>query len=320
MLTLQKFSGMLTRSLILKEMKNYKKIYLAMMISFLGISSCTKEDGIYTEGGSDGIIELADLAARTSSITYSSVTKSFEAFAEVDCPIVVNYTGTNGATEDVTVTLDLDPTIVNTMSTAAVPLSLLDASLYTIPSYTVVIPKGQKQAILHIKLKTASFDFSKTSALGIVIKSSSSGTVSGNYGKGLYILGAKNKWDGVYTVGGTMVDANGLYTGSYPRSVQLRTVSATSCSYFDVSYSAVYYIGKNISTGGATLFFYPRYVFDGTTNQFTGIQNNNTGAAYTVAVDAANTSYDAASKTIKVKYLYNNRYTISETLTYTGSR
>ncbi|RZK21127.1 MAG: DUF1735 domain-containing protein [Pedobacter sp.] len=197
MLTLQKFSGMLTNSLKNKEMNNYK-IYLAMMILFLGISSCTKEDGIYTENGSSGIVELADLVARTSSTAYATSSKSFAAQVEVDCPIVVNYTGADAAPEDVTVTFALDPTIVNAMTTTAVPLSVLDPALYTVPTFIATIPKGEKKATFHIKIKTASFDFSKNYALGIVIKSSSAGTISGNYGKGLFRIIAKNAYDGVF--------------------------------------------------------------------------------------------------------------------------
>ncbi|AZI27030.1 DUF1735 domain-containing protein [Pedobacter sp. G11] len=188
---------MLIKSIKHKEMKTYK-IYLAMMILFFGISSCTKEDGIYAENGSSGIIELADLVARASSTAYATSSKSFAAQAEVDCPIVVNYTGADAAPEDVTVTLAFDPTIVSTMTTTAVPLTVLDVSLYTVPTYTVVIPKGEKKATLHIKVKTAAFDFTKNYALGIIIKSSSAGTISGNYGKGLFRIIAKNDYDGVY--------------------------------------------------------------------------------------------------------------------------
>lgn len=180
-------------------MKKNNILYFVMMVFGISfITSCTKEAGVFTDNGSNGIVELFDLAARASSTSYATSSKSFAALAEVDCPIVVNYTGADAAPEDVTVTLALDPTIVNSMSTSATVLTLLDPALYSISTYTVTIPKGEKKATMHIKVKTSSFDFTKNYALGIVIKSSSAGTISGNYGKGLYRIIAKNDYDGVY--------------------------------------------------------------------------------------------------------------------------
>jgi hypothetical protein len=226
-------------------MKNYKLLFLGFVTFAVGFSSCTKEDGIYTENGSAGILELADLASRTSSTAYATSTMSFDAVDEVDCPIVINSTGVDGVAEDVTVTLALDTNIVKSMSTTTTPLRVLDPTLYTINTYTVTISKGQKQATMHIKLKSSAFDFTKNYALGIVIKSSSAGTISGNYGSGLFRIIAKNKYDGVYTVTSTssMVDnTSATLTGYYPMTQELRTTGATSVAEFDgYLYSTNYY-------------------------------------------------------------------------------
>lgn len=210
------------------DMKNYKKIYLTLLALSLGVSSCTKEDGIYTENGSNGIIELAELPSRTSSTAYSVVTKSFDAAASIDFPVTVNYTGVDGAPEDLSVVLAFDDVAVSTMSST---YTVLPTTLYTVPNYTVTIPKGSKTATFHITLNTAAFDFTKTYALGIKVKSASVGTISSNYGKGVFVIVAKNKYDGVYTVTSTsaMVDAtSSTLTGYYPMTQELKTTGATS--------------------------------------------------------------------------------------------
>ncbi|MNK40819.1 hypothetical protein D3C87_594720 [compost metagenome] len=214
-------------------MKNYKKISLALLVFAAGLTSCTKQDGIYTENGSSGIIELADLPSRTSSTAYAVATKSFDAAASIDFPVTINYTGVDGAAEDVNMVLGFDDAAVATMSST---YTVLPTTLYTVPSYNVTIPKGSKTATFHLTLNTAAFDFTKTYALGIKIKSASSGTISSNYGTGVFLIVAKNKYDGVYTVtaSSAMVDnTSSTLTGYYPMTQELRTTGATSVVEYD---------------------------------------------------------------------------------------
>lgn len=186
-------------------MKTHLKLYSVMFA--LGIcvfTSCVKEDNIFTDngnGGDNGIVELGDLpptrAAGATTVTYTTVTKSFDAAAEVDVPVVINYTGVNGAPADVKVQLAINNAAVSATSSTYTPLP---TTLYTIPTNTVTIPKGQKNATFIVKVKASAFNFALTYALGIQITSASSGIISGNYGTGVFILSAKNQWDGVYQV------------------------------------------------------------------------------------------------------------------------
>jgi hypothetical protein len=152
-------------------------------------------------GGENGLVELGDLpptrTAGATTVTYSVVSKAFDAAAEVDVPVVINYTGVNGAPSDVTVELGTSDAAVTTTSST---YTILPTSLYTIPNKTVVIPKGQKKATFIVKVKASSFNFALIYALGIKIVSTSAGIISGNFGTGVFILSAKNQWDGVYSV------------------------------------------------------------------------------------------------------------------------
>ncbi|MDQ1138730.1 DUF1735 domain-containing protein [Pedobacter agri] len=189
-------------------MKIQSKLYTAILAFGICLfTSCAKEENIFTDdgnGGESALVELGDLpptrTAGIPTVTYTTVTKSFDAAAEVDVPITVNYTGVNGAPSDVTIQLGVFNDAVTTMSTTAAPLTILPTSLYTIPNNTLIIPKGQKKATMIVKVRASAFNFALTYALGIKILSSSTGIVSGNFGTGVFIMSAKNQWDGIYQV------------------------------------------------------------------------------------------------------------------------
>ncbi|RZK92786.1 MAG: DUF1735 domain-containing protein [Pedobacter sp.] len=186
-------------------MKIQSKIYTAILVMGIGLfTSCTKEENIFTDdgnGGGNALVELGDLpptrVAGVPTVTYTTVSKSFDAATEVDVPISVNYTGVNGAPSDVIVQLGLFNQAVTTTSAT---YTILPTSLYTIPNTTVTIPKGQKKATMIVKVKASAFNFALTYALGIKIMSTSEGIISGNFGTGVFIMSAKNQWDGIYQV------------------------------------------------------------------------------------------------------------------------
>lgn len=177
-------------------MKNYSKTLAAALMAALGLSSCLKEDPVFTDNGSSGIVELFNLAARTTSTPYASISQTILAEETQDIDVVINYTGVNGASEDITVTLEVDPTIVEEGST----YEPVTSNLYTVSQNTVTIPKGQKQATWTITVKPLEFDLSKVHAIGVKITSATAGTISGNYSAGIYVIPVRSAWEGTYTV------------------------------------------------------------------------------------------------------------------------
>lgn len=172
-------------------------IFFASIAIFSSIlfASCTKEAPVFTDGGSSGIIEL-DLPARTTSTVYAFAVKTFNIQSEIDFPVTVNYTGAAGAPNDVKVTLALDPDALskyNLASSRSFESLTAYPQLFTVPSFTVTIPKGQKKAVFIIKLKTSDFDLNKSYAVGVAIKSVSEGILSGNYSTGIFQLVAKKQ-------------------------------------------------------------------------------------------------------------------------------
>jgi len=306
-------------------MKKYLKLYSAIMaLGICLITSCAKEDNIFTDdgnGGENGIVELADLTPRATSTTYATVTKSFLSQAEVECPITVNYTGVNGAPQDVTVVLAFKDDVVTSTSST---YTILPTSLYTASPFTLTIPKGQKSATLMLKLKTSQFNFQLTYALGISIVSSSVGTISSNYGTGIFIIGAKNAYDGIYSVGAgssvqrysnpttpTTGDAlNGSLAGN--PNMTLTTINPTTVEITNLRWAG----GTSSVSGIENL----RATIDPATNLVTMSSVVNTTLKNRAGLD---NKYDPATKTLTLNFDWNQTTTkreVSLVLKYVGAR
>lgn len=179
-------------------MKRYIQYYLLAAAITVGMSSCLEGDPVFEpDGGPAGIVELA-LPARTTSTPYAVKTVTLDVVDIQELPVVVNYTGVNGAPSDVQVTLAIDNEAVAAYGNGTTALS---AENYELPaSATVTIPKGEKTATYIIRLKPKTFDVTKSYALGIKIQNASAGTISGNYSTGIYNLPVKSPWQGTYDV------------------------------------------------------------------------------------------------------------------------
>jgi len=89
----------------------------------------------------------------------------------------------------------------------------------------------------------------------------------------MYNVQVKNKWDGQYTVTGTLTDnTTAAITGSYPNTVDLITQSATSDAYFDTGNG---YFHDILSGGVANVYgsYAPVFTFDPATNNITSVTN-----------------------------------------------
>jgi hypothetical protein len=165
-------------------------LYAATAFLFAGMSACLEGEPPFKDNGNFGIVEL-DLAARTTATPFAIRNVSRGTAGVVDVPVIVNYTGVNGTSEDVQVTLGLDNNAVATYASAtSTTVVVLPANSYELPaSSTVVIPKGEKQATYTIRVTTAALDPDvAVYGIGVKIVSTTGGTISGNYSTGIYRL------------------------------------------------------------------------------------------------------------------------------------
>jgi hypothetical protein len=170
-------------------MKRYIQTLVIFALPLL-FASCLNEEGVFQDNGSYGIVELT-LPARTTSTSFSVKSTTIEVQDEFILTVTVNYTGVNGAPEDVRVTLAIEDAAVATQYPTGSVTALPD-SFYELPASNVVtILKGGKTATYDIKLKPRLFDLTKSYALGVKIAGATVGTISGNYSTGIYLLRIK---------------------------------------------------------------------------------------------------------------------------------
>lgn len=298
-------------------MKEYKKICAVFAFVFtIGFQSCTKENGVFKDNGNFGIVELALPARTTSNAIAKAITTVFEAENEVILPIKVQLTGSDPALEDIRVTLAVKDNIVERYNSAwQSTYEALPNRLYEVGNYEIIIPRGQKEAILNIKIIPPRFtelDFTKAYALAVHIVSSSTGTVSGNYAEGLYAVSIKNKYDGVYQVSGTFQDyANAGFSGIYPQTIDLTTLTGNKSEiHYKTFYSGNYPYYYFFNAGGSNSYFgnwSPIFTFDTQSNKVTAVTNhfgqgtNGSGRSGEIDLEA-NNYYDPETKTIHVTY------------------
>ncbi|MCY7292939.1 MAG: DUF1735 domain-containing protein, partial [Ferruginibacter sp.] len=246
--------------------------------------------------------------------------------------------------------------------TNSLSIEKLPNSFYTFPNGLVVtIPKGSREASLLIRTNAIQFNTSTTYALYFKIGAiDKPGYVaSGNFGTYFTQTGAKNKYDGKYTVTGTFVDlTNATFTGNYPFQYQLVTTGANSVDVKQVVNGELVPAYLFSANGAGSFFgnFGLSIIFDPVTDKIVEVRNyygvtsnaatfvgtpaNGSGAPLYAASNSRRATldptginaYDANSKVVNVKYLFLQpalastapfggvRARISETMTYTGPR
>lgn len=291
-----------------------KKYYHLLFILFAGFAACTKEDQTLDPKDSNNVIEfynvVPDVIASPTTSTYPMYIYSFDAIPgqEQDFKVTVNYAGEGTAPEDIAVAIELAPDAIDVYNDDnSEGFIELPTSLYSIDTWNVTIPKGQKQASITFKLKTADFDFAEAYAIPLRIKTVSHGIISGNYGTMLFRVVAKNKWDGIYKMTGTFVDHTlPLATYYGEQEFHLETISATQCDVFNETLGTYGYLWLN--NGGATYYgsWALRLTFDPATDKIVSAVNaygQPSGNGRSAALDPSGLNrYDNATKNIDIKY------------------
>ncbi len=276
-------------------MKKYIQILSLAMVAF-SFASCLKDknfDERRTGHDLTGVPKVIELA-----IAYSPANGRTVGLAYVDNLVnaevlTVRLAAENPAPEDINVTIDTTgaQSFINDFNTAnGSTIVKLPNSFYTMPStgYVVTIPKGKREASIVIKTNAIQYNTSTTYALFYTIKSVDKPgyIISQNFGKYFTRLGAKNKYDGVYTVTGSMVDnTNATFVGRYPFTYHLVTTGANSVDVTQ-SINGAFVPGYLFSANGAGSFFGNfgvSIIFDPVTDQIAEIRNY-----YGVPSNAAN--------------------------------
>ncbi|WP_439880514.1 DUF1735 domain-containing protein [Pontibacter sp. MBLB2868] len=163
----------------------------------------------------------------SSSYLFPVVTSAYEVKPAAEMEVVVSYSGTDVAPEDITVNIEVLPALIDEFNAkveadaraeaiatnddpdAAAEdalfengYDLMPSELYELKATQVTIKKGERKAILPITVHTDQFDFSKQYGIPLKISGASTGTISGNFGAAIFNVKAKNQYDGKYSYKG----------------------------------------------------------------------------------------------------------------------
>lgn len=312
------------------------KILIVVAFAF-GFTSCLKDDG-YEDGLYGAVRETAGkeyvtipLGAKSANV----LTLESKAGAQTVELFPMSYDFESPASTDFTAKLKVNNTLVTAYDPTVV---LLPAAAYTIPTADVKFGAGQRISDkFAISLNTSLLDASKVYGIAFSIESVSKPGVqlSSNLNSVVFIFTVKNKYDGTYTMTGTLVDnANSALTAKSPQTVYLVTTGANSVKVFNAGTGVASFKELfPISSGGSESAygsFQPQFIFDA--------NNNVTAVVNTYGQPAGNTrsaeidpsginKYDPATKTLKVKwFMYQPsaiagvRTTFDFTFAYTKAR
>jgi hypothetical protein len=321
-------------------MKKYIKLSFLSVALSLGLTSCLKDDILLDPDNTENVVEIVhtSLPQQKTGTDIAGYVNAFEVVPSATLPITIRYTGAHTAPQDIVVTLAIDPSIITTYNTQnATSFIALPNSLYTMPM-TVTIPKGGKEAVVQVSLKPNQFDLSKSYALALKIESVSSGIISGNFGRALIYVAAKNKYDGVYTIAAnaaTFRDVSGpTSTGSYPKTIHLVTTGPNSVAYFDPNLNGGFLGYRFLAAGAGTYYgnFAPVFEFDANDN-VTSVTNHpsyaNNSQLRTAKLDPTGVNKitfgsNGTPSTIEVSYIMVqgtlDRVFITEKFVYVGPR
>ncbi len=317
--------------------KNTFKYFGVALVSSIGFLSCDKNDEGTMNGAGRTIVKIDEAADEKYAIALDFV----NGFQDVDLITVRRNVPNNGELNkplDVVIMEDADAvTEYNTVhKTSYIPLP---ADAYTIDAgnpksgtdWTLKMQPGEFAKPVRIQLDATKMDLSKQYAFGFKLKDAAGNAISNAYNAVIVEVGVKNKYDGVYEVTGTMVDVvNASLTGYYPLSWDLRTAGAAKVKVYDRQTGTQTHL---ISSGGA-LSQYGTFgldvTFDPASDAIVSIKSPYEPAANTRAAaldESGENRYDAATKTVKIKYFMLQPNTVTpyrtsfdETWVYKGAR
>jgi hypothetical protein len=177
-------------------MKKYIQ-YAGLALALCGMVSCLPQDVLFEEDGANSIVEIYNFNSnRPAAQTYASrdikSLLSYEGEYDFEItntsftfPIIVNFTGNNGAPENVTVDLAIDEAIADVVGKqSGLDYAVLPSSAYTLPGNSVSIAKSTNRVEYKVTVNASGLEKGKVYVLGIKITNTSTGTISGNFSAG----------------------------------------------------------------------------------------------------------------------------------------
>ena len=322
--------------------KNIKKLISVFAIGICSVllSSCLEDTGylnVFNGENKDIAVVSIGQAEHGRNVKTVEIKTTPQ-----DLAVIINIAR---ASSDVAVTVSVDAAALTkyndeqlAIDPAFIAFKLLPATTYTIPSATVTIPQGTLDMPFIVKLTSSNVSLAESYMLPLTITSvdKSDVVIASNMKTSLVAVVVKNRFDGKYTVNGTMVDnVNSTLTGYYPWKASLVTNGALQNvlqdeeGYFADPKIHIIKSGTAVSGYGT---FAVTFNFDASNNVVSVINLFGQPAGNTRSAQLDPTGinkWDPVTKTLRVKYfmIQTNQSTgtgprvkFDETYTYTGPR
>ncbi len=201
-------------------------------------------------------------------------------------------------------------------------------------SWTLDFAPGEFVKYIKINLDPTTMDFSKRNVLGFKLEEVTGAQVSSASKEAIVEVAVKNKYDGVYMLTGTMVDAANPGLLGVDQEIQLITTGANTVKMIPTDLG----IEGHLILNGGSLSYYgsygPVFTFDPATDKVVAVTNiygQPAGNTRSAEIDPTGDNiYDPVTKEIRVKYFMkqpsvipappNVRVSFNEVFEYIGPR
>lgn len=186
---------------------NIIKFGLALLT--VGLVSCLDDDKYALDpSGANNIIEFYDesVPSNPAGAIYPVWTATTEIQAEFTFDQEISFSGPNGNSNDIELTLAVDPQALADYNQQMVDdlhgstYELMPSSYYSFDDLAVTIPKGSTRATISITTFPDQFDLTKNWALPVRIVSASHGVISAHFSVAILAVVVKNQYDGIYNI------------------------------------------------------------------------------------------------------------------------
>ncbi|OLY93587.1 protein of unknown function [Cnuella takakiae] len=287
-----------------------------LLAASLALTSCIKDDvdDLTTEG--DSFVKILESPEKKLFFSPFTDVRTVDLFSlRKDA---ANSASLNTASS---VKVTMNPTAIEDYNAEnGTHFEVLPDSLYTLvdpatkvsaTEYKFDLAAGQAAKEFSIKLNGAKWDLSHSYAMAFTIADSAGLNITEGKRDVMVFLAVKNKYDGIYEVTGSYVDAtNGAFVAAYPYEWELQTTGPNQCMVVDnVNLGFPGFLFET-AAGSGSFSYYGNFGllvnFDPVTDKIVSVTNyygqpaSNTRSAQLDPTGA--NQYDASSKTINIKY------------------